>query len=301
MTRAIPIEAEIVRRGIRLAGRGAERCGPCPVCGGHDRFSINLKKEVWNCRGCGRGGDTIDLIRHLDGVDFATACKTLGQDAVKAKISTGPVETKLPAAETQGLALRLWNEAVPIMGTLAERYLQHRGLELLSCDDVLRFLARCPFGGVSHPCMLGLYRDLQTDEPKAIHRTALGPGGVKIDRKALGPVSGCALKLDADENVETGLTIAEGIETALAGRQLGFRPAWAVGSAVAIKNFPVLGGIEALTILVDHDEADRNGRRAGQEAALACSERWTAAGREVQRVVPRRAGADMADLIGALS
>jgi hypothetical protein len=78
---------------------------------------------------------------------------------------------------------------------------------------------------------------------------------------------------------------------------LNFRPCWAVGSANGIKTFPVLSGIEALTILVDHDEADRNGRQAGQEAALACSERWRDAGVEVTRIVPRAAGADMADLI----
>ena len=79
-------------------------------------------------------------------------------------------------------------------------------------------------------------------------------------------------------------------------RRLGFRPCWSLGSAGAIRNFPVLG-IESLTILVDNDEPDRNGRRVGQDTALECSQRWTAAGREVRRVVPRRQGADMADLV----
>jgi len=62
---------------------------------------------------------------------------------------------------------------------------------------------------------------------------------------------------------------------------------------------PVLNGIEALTILVDNDEADRNGRRVGPDAAAECSARWTAAGREVRRIVPRRTGQDMADLVEA--
>jgi hypothetical protein len=48
--RFVPIEGEIARRGIRLRGT-IERVGPCPVCGGRDRFSINTKKRVWNCRG----------------------------------------------------------------------------------------------------------------------------------------------------------------------------------------------------------------------------------------------------------
>jgi hypothetical protein len=75
--RAVPIEAEIERRGIKLNGNKIERCGPCPVCGGNDRFSINIKKGVWNCRGCAVGGDTIELVKHLDSVDFITACTTL--------------------------------------------------------------------------------------------------------------------------------------------------------------------------------------------------------------------------------
>jgi hypothetical protein len=36
--RAVRIEAEIERRGIKLRG-GSERVGPCPKCGGEDRFS----------------------------------------------------------------------------------------------------------------------------------------------------------------------------------------------------------------------------------------------------------------------
>src|SRR5271169_4124650 len=64
--RAVPIEDELARRGFHLRGK-IERTGPCPVCGGDDRFSINTEKQVWNCRGCGKGGDVIDLARHIDG------------------------------------------------------------------------------------------------------------------------------------------------------------------------------------------------------------------------------------------
>ena len=42
-----------------LKGRGADRCGPCPVCGGTDRFSINIRKQVFRCRVCNIGGDVI--------------------------------------------------------------------------------------------------------------------------------------------------------------------------------------------------------------------------------------------------
>jgi putative DNA primase/helicase len=76
---AVPIQDELDRCGIKLRGR-KERAGPCPVCGGTDRFSINTDKQVFNCRGCGIGGDVIALVMHIDGVDIATACTTLVGD-----------------------------------------------------------------------------------------------------------------------------------------------------------------------------------------------------------------------------
>jgi DNA primase len=82
--RAVPIDAEIQRRGIKLRRVGAECVGPCPKCGGDDRFGINIKKGVFNCRGCGAKGDIIDFVQFLDGVDFNTACTQLtGQQPSK--------------------------------------------------------------------------------------------------------------------------------------------------------------------------------------------------------------------------
>jgi phage/plasmid primase-like uncharacterized protein len=78
--REVRIEDEIARRAIILRGHGTERHGPCPVCGGTDRFSINIEKQVWHCRKCDAGGDVIDLVKHLDHVDFQTACRTLAGD-----------------------------------------------------------------------------------------------------------------------------------------------------------------------------------------------------------------------------
>ena len=81
--RSVLIERIIEKRGIKLHGR-IDRTGPCPICGGTDRFSINTAKQVFNCRGCGIGGDVIKLIEHIDGVDFVTACNTLAGPAPKA-------------------------------------------------------------------------------------------------------------------------------------------------------------------------------------------------------------------------
>jgi len=75
----VRIDDEIARRGIKLNARGPERYGPCPKCGGTDRFAINVSKQVWNCRGCQRGGDVISLVQHLDGCTFDAAIATLSR------------------------------------------------------------------------------------------------------------------------------------------------------------------------------------------------------------------------------
>jgi hypothetical protein len=62
-----PGEADILevaeRLGAKLRKGGKERMGPCPKCGGRDRFSVNPGKQIFNCRGCQTGGDVIDLVR----------------------------------------------------------------------------------------------------------------------------------------------------------------------------------------------------------------------------------------------
>jgi hypothetical protein len=151
--------------------------------------------------------------------------------------------------------------------------------------------------------MIALFRSIAGDEPVAIHRTALTLDGHKAPlentKLTLGPVEGAAIKLSPDAEIASGLAIGEGIETTLAGMALGFAPAWALGNSGKIGRFPVLPGIESLTILVDHDDVAKAKRGAGQVQARECSARWTAAGREVFRVTPVQVGTDMNDLLQA--
>jgi hypothetical protein len=86
--RAVRIEDEAARRDIHLQGRGSEREGPCPICGGTDRFSINTKKQVWNCRGCDEGGDIIALVMHLDRLAFSEAVEKLAPPKPKKRLRT---------------------------------------------------------------------------------------------------------------------------------------------------------------------------------------------------------------------
>jgi phage/plasmid primase-like uncharacterized protein len=75
--RSVPIEEVLAARGHNLRRCGGELIGPCPVCGGRDRFAVNPKKALWNCRGGDKGGDVIDLVCHLDSCGFNDAIEQL--------------------------------------------------------------------------------------------------------------------------------------------------------------------------------------------------------------------------------
>ncbi len=189
-------------------------------------------------------------------------------------------------------ALRIWHEARDPRGTVVEAYLASRGLELPNdmAGWVIRFHEACPFGeGQRLPATVALLRDVRTDEPRGIHRTALTPDGKKVGRKMLGVAGGAAVKLDDDADVTTGLAIGEGVETCMAARRIGLRPVWALASVGGIASFPALAGIEALTILCEAGEASRR-------AAEQCAARWHSAGKEVLFARPR-AGSDINDAI----
>jgi len=94
-----------------------------------------------------------------------------------------------------------------------------------------------------------------------------------------GRAKGAAVMLSPWYEPTTGLTVAEGVETVIALLMTDLAPVWALGGAVFLASFPVLGGIEALTIAADGDEP---GRRAAAAVAL----RWQDAGREVAIIAP---------------
>jgi putative DNA primase/helicase len=183
---------------------------------------------------------------------------------------------------------------------VSAEYLAGRKLELAEgmSGRVLRHHPRCPWRNeadelVLVPALLALFRDVRTDEPTAILRRALTADGRKIGKpRYLGPMAGCAVKLTANKDVCQGLHVGEGVETMLAAMMLGFAPAWALGGTGNLQAFPVLSGIDALTIIVDHDA-----HGAGQRAASECFDCWTEAGREVWCVLPDGVGVDLNDIV----
>ena len=71
----------LVGTGLRkvAATRGGEWAGPCPRCGGSDRFRVQPEAGVFMCRKCHDSwGDAIELVTWRDGLGFREACERLG-------------------------------------------------------------------------------------------------------------------------------------------------------------------------------------------------------------------------------
>lgn len=71
-------EAWALRSRWPLRRTGSEMVGPCPVCGGTDRFGINIRENLFQCRRCEiRGHGVIDLVMAVEGLDFTRACERI--------------------------------------------------------------------------------------------------------------------------------------------------------------------------------------------------------------------------------
>ncbi|MCJ2138399.1 toprim domain-containing protein [Methylobacterium sp. J-026] len=250
-------------------------------------------------------GTCRDYVRDRLGISGQVAQKLAQVEPVSQRLVSAQVEPILPKihpSRTSG-ALALWDEGQPPTASPVERYFARRRLGVPPArQDVLRYHPRCPFAGNRTPAMVALVRNVITNAPQAIHRTALSLDGQKIqvggkDRLALASIRDGAVKLTADEDVTTCLGIGEGIETTLSLQGLpefGASPVWSVLNAGGITSFPVLSGIECLWIAVDDDPA-------GRGASELCADRWRRAGREVFLVRATAEGDDINDALKAVA
>lgn len=109
----------------RVAGtHGGEWAGPCPLCGGRDRFRIWPTKGeggAWWCRRCGRGGDCLQFLRDVRGLSFREACSFLGREPGARRprpAATPRAETWTP--RTAALPAETWREKAGDFLTRAE-------------------------------------------------------------------------------------------------------------------------------------------------------------------------------------
>jgi hypothetical protein len=184
-------------------------------------------------------------------------------------------------------AVAIWNEGVDPRNTPARTYLnQARKLDLPSdlAGRVLRFHPKCPWRDentgqtVFIPVLLAAFTSFDTGAVTAIHRIRVDQPyrWPKADRMMLGSLLRAAVLLDP---LGDTLAIGEGVETCMAGRQLGFAPVWALGSVGRIAKFPVFDGVTTLRVLGEAGAASA-------QAIEHCSPRWHRAGRAVRTIMP---------------
>ncbi len=176
-------------------------------------------------------------------------------------------EAQAMADKKSAQAKQVWAEAVPVDGTIADKYARARAITF-DLPDTLRFHPECRHPtGKRHPALVAL---VEGGAGFAVHRTYLradGSGKAAVDppRAMLGAVAGGAVRLT---QAEGPLVVAEGIETALSLASGLLRvPAtiWATlsTSGMSSLNLPPLPG--RLTIATDGDSP---GQKAGHELAI---------------------------------
>lgn len=274
--RGTPVTDIIYAHGVDLRRQGFhEFAGPCPHCGGDDRFAINSQKNVWNCRGCGKGGDAIALEQFISGCDFRAAVAALagGTNGSSAEYRPRPpqsdidIEAEEHARRQREKARHLHSLSRPATYSVVASYLKTRGVTIV--PPAIRALTKLS-DAVS---MLVAYGEL--GEPvTAIHLTRLkadgtGKADIRPNKITIGAPAGRPL-IVARLNQTHRLIITEGIEDALSIHQTTGIAAWAAGSAGYMPSLAdkVPKGIEVL-VCADRDLAGQHGADSLIEKLIA--------------------------------
>jgi len=253
----------------RLKGRwhGTYVTAPCPVCQPEERRDQNALTL-----GDGRIGLLLNCKK--SGCDFRHILAAAGlqpgdyQAPDRAETARRMMAAQAEAVKRSAIARRVWDEAQPIGGTLAEVYLRSRRIDC-PLPQTLRFHPRC-FHGPSRQTLPAMVALVDGGEGFAVHRTFLRPDGrgkaglPDGDKLMLGRVAGGAVRLGDGPG---RLVIAEGIESALSllcGLLDGPAEIWAALSTSGIRSLRLPGIPSALAIASD---ADPEGRAAAQALA----------------------------------
>jgi putative DNA primase/helicase len=286
--------------GMGLSDRALSgKHGPCPMCGGKDRFRFDDKegRGTWFCSQCG-AGDGVKLAMLVTGQDFPAA-------ALEIERAAGVVQpfVRQPEQDEAAKVRKLrqtWAEGSKLThGDEAMTYLAGRDLEIETVPDCLRLHPALPYYETRvlagrFPAMLA--RVVAADGTGAtLHRTYLQRGHkapVSSPKKLMAgkPVSGAAVRLFP---VAECLGIAEGIETALAAAQIFGVPVWSCISAAGIQSFEPPEGVRELIVFGDHDS-----NFVGQAAAYTAAHRLKRRGLVVTVKIPSTVG-DWLDQLSA--
>lgn len=280
------------------------RHGPCPICGGKDRFRFDDKggRGTWICSRCG-AGDGIDLVKKLLNVEFREAARLIEQHVRAAPtIRSHQSQTQQTDEQKRASMIALWKRSQDVtLDDHAGRYLHNR-TGLTSFPPCLRYSPdeRYTEPGSRpswHPAMVAKVDPsdvaVAQGERSALHRTYLdrfgGKANVVDPRKMLGAMpSGAAVRLMEHQDV---LGIAEGIETALSASMLYQLPCWAALTAGLLEEWSPPSSVKTVFIFGDNDESN-----TGQAAAYNLARRLKVKGLAVSVEIPQVTGWDWNDV-----
>jgi len=244
----------------------------------------------WTDAATGQHGDLLDLIALSCGLDrladvLAEARRFLGL-AQPALLRPEPPDG-LPDTARQLLVM-----SYPLAGTVAETYLQNRGVAITPGLSALRFHPRCFYRttdkttGANHyevwPALLATVTDLE-GRVTGLQRTWLDPSGrdkapVPSPRRALGEIAGRGVRFGAADDV---MAAGEGLETVLSVRTI--LPAMPMSAALSANHLAVFRPPTTLRRLYVAQDNDAAGRWAAQQ--LSC--RAQTGGIEAITLTPR--------------
>ena len=282
------------------------RHGPCPICGGKDRFRFDDKngRGTWICNRCG-AGDGVKLVMLVTGMTRGEALRAIADRAPGTLPTAGPRPEELredPADlnRRREALQRTWDEAGPLEdGDPSATYLTRRipgfGAPYpseLRCHPALPYRhIDIRYGRM--PALIARVRDAE-GRPINLHRIYLTEDGRKADvpvpkklMRGTARASGGAVRLYPPGRI---LAVAEGVETALAVRMMTGLPVWSAVSAGLLANLVVPRGVREVRIYADLDSSG-----AGQGAAAKLARRLRRGGIRVSVFLPKAVDTDFLD------
>ena len=198
----------------------------------------------------GEGGNIVTLYAKENNISNSEAYKTLvGEEAlnpVKQQTTQPPIVKK----DFTKYAHKLYEEAVPISGTLAEKYLVNRWLNPMFFPKDFRYLET-----YKEKLLVAPLRNKQ-GVFTGIHRISLNDDATKIEKKSLAPVKGNGIWLTQRELLCKKLHIVEGLEDGLSVIQNNFGiSVVATTGATFFEGFEVPDGVTQVCFLLDNDTA----------------------------------------------
>lgn len=272
------------------------RHGPCPSCGGKDRFRYDDKegRGTFFCSGCGPGTG-VDLVMRVGQVDFKTAVQLIDPLLPDAPVVVPKaVDGRLPDGKGA------WLRGLPILpGDAVSKYLGKRGLSFKDYPSQIRIVPKAVYKHddgrkESFPAMIANFVS-PCREWTTIHMTYLTHEGEKADvpkvRKFFPgkiPVGGAVRLAPSAET----MGIAEGLETALSAMQLFDIPVWAALTSIGLTKWEPPETAKHVLIFADADA-----KFAGQHAAYALAYRLACKGLNVEVRLPPEIGNDWNDVL----